>query len=165
MHQKKINDHEERREGGKEGRRKGGKEGRREGRKEGRKEGRRKGGKEERREGGKEGRREGGKEGRQADRQAGRKEGPCVQSTLAACSHHGQRAKCCWAARAEGFPKLFSGLVRASFWHRFWPRSEPVAEILSWDASQSHIDLWPKHTKTYMNHALTFCWKPKDDFS
>ena len=27
---------------------------------------------------------------------------------------------------AEGFPKLFSGLVRASFWPRFWPHSEPV---------------------------------------
>ena len=35
------------------------------------------------------------------------------------------------AAKAEGAPKLFSGLVRASFWPRFWPRSEPVAEILS----------------------------------
>ena len=173
---KKINDHEERREGGKEGRRKGGKEGGKEGRKEGGKEerreggkeGSRKGGKEERREGGKEGRREGGKDARgerREGRKERRKEGPCVQSTLAACIHHGQRAKCCWAARAEGFPKLFSGLVRASFWHRFWPRSEPVAEILSWDASQSHIDLWPKHTKTYMNHALTFCFKPNDDFS
>ena len=177
---------EGRKEGRKEGRREGGKEERREGgkekRREGRKEGRKKGGKEERREGGKEGRKEGGKEGRRKGgkeerregrreggkdargerregRKEGRKEGPCVQSTLAACSHHGQRAKCCWAARAEGFPKLFSGLVRASFWHRFWPRSEPVAEILSWDASQSHIDLWPKHTKTYMNHALTFCFE------
>ena len=76
---KKINDHEERGEGGKEGRRKGNKEGRRkggkEGRKEGGKEGRREGGKEGRREGGKEKRREGRKEGRQAGRQEGRKEG------------------------------------------------------------------------------------------
>ena len=75
----KINDHEERREGGKEGRRKGGKEGRREGGKEGRreggKEGRREGGKEGRREGGKEKRKEGGKEGRKEGRHAGRQEG------------------------------------------------------------------------------------------
>ena len=51
MHQKKINDHEERREGGKEGRRKGGKEGGKEGRREGCK-------------GGTKGRKEGKKEGR-----------------------------------------------------------------------------------------------------
>ena len=81
-----------------------------------------------------------------------------MQSTLAACSHHGQRAKCCWAARAEGFPKLFSDLVRASFWHRFWPPSEPVAEILSWDASQSHIDLCPKHYQYIHELLYYYCY-------
>ena len=95
---KKINDHEERREGGKEeggkeGRKEGGKDGRKEGRREGGKEGRRKGGKEGRREGGKEGRKEGRQAGRQADRQAGRKEGStmCAVNT---CSLQPPRAAC-----------------------------------------------------------------------
>ena len=35
------------------------------------------------------------------------------------------------SAKAEGFPKLFSGLVQASFWPCFWPLSEPIAAILS----------------------------------
>ena len=46
------------------------------------------------------------------------------------------------------------------FWPRFWPCSETVAEVLSWDANQNPIDLLPKHT-IMRSH----CFEPKDDIS
>ena len=59
----------------------------------------------------------------------------------------------------------FQSYFLASFWPRFWHRSEHVAEILRWDINQNPMDLLPKHTKTYMNNAFTLCFEPNDDIS
>ena len=95
--------------------------------------------------------------------------------------------------KLSGFQKyIFSGLVRAPFWLRFWPRfrardlrptcglssmcplgnlifcqkkgaiwlQKIVATTLSLDVNQNPIDLLPKYSKTYMNHAFTSFFEP-----